>query len=150
MHTKDLLTWNKVAYVRNSLKWSIATQWGEIELLAQADDRADLEAAVTQLSACVNACRGINPEAVPKLVEALEGMVEGAECVCVDGERQFHKTRFSEGGQCLLYAKVDKRTWSFFHMDTATDKNPARVGPLYASKAELLADAERYGREFGF
>ena len=48
------------------------------------------------------------------------------------------RTRFAE----LTYGRADKRLWSFFN-------DGARVGPLYASKAELLADLHRFAREFG-
>ena len=36
------------------------------------------------------------------------------------------------------------RDWSFFD---CTEKTPARVGPIYKSKAEALGDLERYARE---
>lgn len=49
-----------------------------------------------------------------------------------------YRTRFSE----LVYARLDRQHWSFFTTDT-----DSRVGPLYASKAELLADLARYARE---
>lgn len=52
---------------------------------------------------------------------------------------QFHKTRFPE----LLFANLgEQHGWSFFASDTQS-----RVGPIYRSKAELLADLTRYARE---
>lgn len=51
----------------------------------------------------------------------------------------FHKTRFPE----LMFANLSGRHgWSFFASDTQS-----RVGPIYHSKAELLADLTRYARE---
>jgi len=79
---------------------------------------------------------------------------------------KYYKTRFDDGEQRLLFAHVQGTQvgrfdakgrrmrprkvsfWRFFHQD-GTDE-PAGVGPEYKSKAELLADAERYGTEFGF
>lgn len=51
---------------------------------------------------------------------------------------QFQHTRFPE----LKFAKIDGKTWSFFASDTES-----RVGPLYQTKAELLADLTRYAKE---
>ena len=60
----------------------------------------------------------------------------------------FHATRFGSGGQSLSFAMIDRGTWSFFHDDGDGDKR--RVGPHYRTKAELLADATRYGESWGF
>jgi len=70
-------------------------------------------------------------------------------------------TQFDDGEQRLLVdhcrgtqvGRHGKRPraisyWSFFHQDGSEE--PARVGPFYRTKAALLADMERYGREFGF
>lgn len=74
---------------------------------------------------------------------------------------KFYKTRFDDGGQRLFYAhetgtaiggglkkpvKVDH--WRFFHQDG--NEEPRPVGAYYASRHELLADADRYGKEWGF
>lgn len=75
---------------------------------------------------------------------------------------QYRKTRFDDGEQRLLYALVDGtnvgrglgkrdkkvRFWRFFHQ--VGDDTPRDVGPEYSSEKKLLADAERYGTEFGF
>ena len=63
---------------------------------------------------------------------------------------QFNATRFAEDGQSLLYAKIGNGAWSFFHMDTDAHRNPVRVGAIYKTKAELLADLYRYAKEWGF
>lgn len=56
-----------------------------------------------------------------------------------DNGFRFYKTRFPE----LIFANLGKRHgWSFF---TADDES--RVGPIYKSKAELLADLARYAKE---
>jgi hypothetical protein len=60
----------------------------------------------------------------------------------------YKQTRFHEDGQRLVYARVDRQTWSFFHQEGSA--RPRRVGPLYATERELLADADRYGEEWGF
>lgn len=53
---------------------------------------------------------------------------------------RLYKTRFPE----LLYGNLGKRHgWSFF----TNEPHPARVGPIYATRAELLADLTRYARE---
>ena len=72
---------------------------------------------------------------------------------------QFNKTRFDDGEQRLVFAHVtganvgngrrkEVSFWSFFHIDG--QRAPSRVGTFYASRAELLADAARYGAEWGF
>lgn len=50
----------------------------------------------------------------------------------------FHHTRFAE----LKYAQISRQEWSFFATDTES-----RVGPIYRTKAELLADLTRYAKE---
>lgn len=66
----------------------------------------------------------------------------------------FHKTRFrGTDTDRLVYAKVGDRSgdWSFYvspgivHADL-----PDRIGPLYASKAELLSDLNRVAEVWGF
>jgi hypothetical protein len=49
-------------------------------------------------------------------------------------------TRFAELG----YRKDSSRLWRIYALD-----GPAAVGPLYRTKAELLADLERFAREYG-
>lgn len=46
----------------------------------------------------------------------------------------------------LGYRCDGPKTWRIY--DTSDD-SPAAVGPFYATKAELLADLDRYAREFG-
>ncbi len=56
-----------------------------------------------------------------------------------------HPTRFPQ----LTFSRISPKEWSFF----ATEENDPkgwyrnRVGPLYASSAELLADLARYARD---
>jgi len=75
-------------------------------------------------------------------------------------------TRFDDGEQRLLFdhiqgtqvgrydgkgRKMKRRKvsfWSFFHQDG--NEKPRKVGAQYPTKVELLADVERYGKEFGF
>lgn len=59
-------------------------------------------------------------------------------------------TRFAENGQSLLYANIPGVGWSFFHMDTESHIRPARVGDIYRSEKELLADLNRYAKSWGF
>lgn len=47
----------------------------------------------------------------------------------------------------LGYIRVDSSTWQF--VDTLED-NDAQIGAHYRSKAELLADVERFAQERGF
>lgn len=76
---------------------------------------------------------------------------------------KFHKTRFDDGEQRLLYAHVEgtnvgyepthKLTrqvsfWSFFHQ--CQQEDPKRVGPEYPTRETLLAAMEKYGADFGF
>ncbi len=74
-------------------------------------------------------------------------------------------TRFDDGQQRLLFDHVKGTQvgrhkdgkkqkprqvsfWSFFHQEGSEE--PHKVGPEYPTKDELLADADRYGTEFGF
>jgi len=62
---------------------------------------------------------------------------------------RYQKTQWKDSDQCLLYSKLpDNSGWSFYHKHK-TD-NPSRVGAIYASKSELLADCYRYGKSWGF
>jgi hypothetical protein len=54
-----------------------------------------------------------------------------------------HKTRVPEMG----YAKITDGLWMFISLE---DGRKSQVGPHYASKAELLADAHRYLTEYGY
>ncbi len=66
----------------------------------------------------------------------------------LEGLAMYHKTRWDDGEQRLFYGRVDRTTWSFFHQWQKDE--PRRVGPLYATKTELLADATRYATDYGF
>jgi hypothetical protein len=44
-----------------------------------AEEVAQYDANVARIVACVNACRGLNPEVVPELVGMLEQLLENAE-----------------------------------------------------------------------
>lgn len=48
----------------------------------------------------------------------------------------------------LSYVQRGPGLWRIVVWETGC--NPADVGPHYRTKAELLADAERYAREYGF
>ena len=50
-------------------------------------------------------------------------------------------TRYPELG----YRQDDHELWRIYSMDGT----PAAVGPQYRSKAELLADLDRYAKEYG-
>ena len=52
-------------------------------------------------------------------------------------------TRFPE----LSYSWVSRSEWSFFANDGNYPGDGGRVGPLYRSKGELLADLTRYARD---
>jgi len=54
-----------------------------------------------------------------------------------------YRTRFD----VLGYVKVDRKTWIFVSLEDPED--PHQVGAQYASRAELLADADRYARNAG-
>ena len=54
----------------------------------------------------------------------------------------------TEDGQRLGYLKLDTHCWRFTHREA--DGGWATVGPIYQTKAELLADATRYAEQFGF
>lgn len=53
---------------------------------------------------------------------------------------KINKTRFPELG----FAQVMRGAWRFVDMSTK-----ATIGYNYASKAELLADLERFAKDFG-
>lgn len=57
---------------------------------------------------------------------------------------RIHKTRFDRLG----YANVCPGIWQF--IDLIEPCAPAQIGRLYATKAELLADLERFAQERGF
>lgn len=56
------------------------------------------------------------------------------------GELKYEKTRFKE----LVFAKLTPGEWSFFNVDEDGERH--RVGSIYATKAELLADLARYAK----
>lgn len=80
-----------------------------------------------------------------------------------DGPR-FHRTRFDDGEQRLLYAHIEGTNvgypgqrskagrqvsfWSFFHQWQKDD--PKRVGPEYPTREALVAAMGQYGADFGF
>jgi hypothetical protein len=53
-----------------------------------------------------------------------------------------HKTRFPELG----YVHDGPALWRIVDL---TDARPSRIGPLYPSRAELLADLQRYAEQYG-
>ena len=60
-----------------------------------------------------------------------------------------HKTRFRDAEVTLLYGKIEPGCWSIFVRDAKTQGH-RRVGPLYTTKDELLADLPRYAeKEWG-
>ena len=59
------------------------------------------------------------------------------------GDLKYNRTRFPE----LVYSGLGRGCWSFFNRDD--DGTLHRVGPFYATKAELLSDLYRYATEFG-
>jgi len=59
------------------------------------------------------------------------------------------ETRFQlPDGQKLGYEKQGSNLWRIMSIDPGSP--PAAVGPHYKTKAELLADLDRYAKEFGF
>lgn len=56
---------------------------------------------------------------------------------------RIYKTREPEMG----YANITKGLWMFISLQ---DGSESQVGPHYASKAELLADTERYLTSWGY
>lgn len=54
-----------------------------------------------------------------------------------------HKTRVADMG----YGRIEPGLWRFIDMQ---DGRGAVVGHQYATKAELLADCERYLTEYGY
>jgi hypothetical protein len=59
------------------------------------------------------------------------------DCVHAGYRLTFYKTRFAE----LVFANLGRGEWSFFNPDESGD--PRRVGLIYHSKIELLADLYR-------
>lgn len=53
------------------------------------------------------------------------------------------QTRYPE----LCYMQQGPRLWRFIYVGEGREST---VGPQYRTKAELLADLERYAREWGF
>jgi hypothetical protein len=61
------------------------------------------------------------------------------------------KTRFENDKIKLGYDFLGSGSWSFFVSEEEGGWEWNQVGPLYGSKAELLADAHRYATEnWGF
>ncbi len=65
--------------------------------LPRGQEERDMANAM-RMQACVNACRGLNPEAFPELLEALEGAEEwmaedGCDCGVDEGPCSLCKTR---------------------------------------------------------
>jgi len=58
---------------------------------------------------------------------------------------QLRPTRYAG----LCYVQQDRTTWRFVSVhDCDSVATPAVVGPQYRTKAELLADMDRYAREY--
>lgn len=57
---------------------------------------------------------------------------------------RIYRTRFPELG----YTRCAPREWRFVDL-TDPDRGPVEVGSIYPSRAELLANVERYASEFG-
>lgn len=53
----------------------VAACWQMGEDFDGENDDANMKANAERIAACVNACQGINPEAVPLLIEALDAMM---------------------------------------------------------------------------
>mgnify|MGYP001559394931 CR=1 FL=1 len=60
-------------------------------------------------------------------------------------------TRFElSDGQKLAFTRWG-HDWRIVHIDPSVKGNQgAFIGPIYKSKAELLADLDRYAKDFGF
>ena len=56
---------------------------------------------------------------------------------------RIYRTRYD----VLGYARLDRVTWTIVSLEDP--ERPSRVGPHYASKAELLSDLDRYARAYG-
>jgi hypothetical protein len=71
-------------------------------------------------------------------------------------ELKFSPTRFTTNEEGLVYGNMGNGVWSFFVADfkangfRGIDKAPSRVGPVYSSKTELLADLPRYAASYGY
>ena len=55
---------------------------------------------------------------------------------------RIYKTRFTELG----FTMIEPGCWQFLNL---ADGEPSQVGTHYASKAELMANIERYAAEYG-
>ncbi len=64
--------------IRSKDGWNIARIWENI-------GNSDSSANARRIVSCVNACAGINPEAVPDLVKALLGLIDA--CTPSDSDR---------------------------------------------------------------
>jgi len=64
---------------------------------------------------------------------------------------RYSPTRFACPEGRLYYFRMPGVGWSFAWKDTDMgDADPKRVGPIYPTKAEMLADLTRYAKEWGF
>lgn len=57
-------------------------------------------------------------------------------------ELRVHRTRFSQLG----FVRLEPRVWRFVDLTEGQTDPPRCVGPIYASRAELLADLTEYAR----
>ena len=76
-HSRDLDLRSYIYSVKNA---NLYRCLAKIEVLHVGENEA--EANAHRIVACVNACKGINPEAIPELLEALQLMV-----VCTYGKK---------------------------------------------------------------
>lgn len=58
------------------------------------------------------------------------------------------KTRFKDENSTLCFENQGRNNWRFVIKER--DGSEGNVGPMYASKDELLADLRRYALEYGF
>jgi len=58
-------------------------------------------------------------------------------------KRKIYVTRYPELG----YMRIDNKIWRIVSKEDI--KDPGAVGPYYHSKMELLADLDRYAKDYG-
>ncbi len=98
----------------------ISSQYGLIANLFHADDKDDegqeltfphevREANAARIVACVNACAGINPEAVPDLLAAAEGWVISADAAYKDGSATTFRSAWAQNNKALRAAIAKAR-----------------------------------------
>lgn len=76
-------------------------------------EMGECEANADRIVACVNACEGINPKAVPELLKAVEAMLRGADLVAaatLDGGPQYPTLMLaSTKAQAAIALATDKK-----------------------------------------